>query len=816
MPGVNVNHRYTDVFNGIAVRADSSVTPFDLASVDKVKRVWPARYYTTSSQSSGSSTNYPYSYPHKPTGVEKAANELGLTGKDIQIGIIDTGVDYMHPELGRCWKTKGCMWQYGSDLVGDGYNPAIGNEEAKPGPYPLDCVGHGTHVAGIIAGQGPIARGVAPGATLGMYRVFGCDSASGAGSTSDDIILKALEMAFKDKSDIINLSLGGGSWPDEPLSIVAANIVKNGTVVVAASGNDGQGGLFTASSPAVGSGVINVGSVQNWNYTVADLTVRNAKSSKSVRTTLSTSIAHPFSVDTETPIVAPTITSSSGSCGNVTEDLTGKIAIFTVQPECSAKIIIAMLQQAGATDIIMINNKPGLIYPTLMGVNASLITVTPEDGRIIMDMIAAGPTKVKGPTSKPYYIPATDIAGQVSVYSSIGPDPYLNISPHITAPGGNIYSTIPVKYGGYFVMSGTSMACPFVSGAVALLKQERPNLTVDEISHLLSTTASPIANPSTGNLEHPYKIGSGLINIYDAVKARAKIFPPRLSLNSTTECSSSGGVSATVGSELWNVRNITLTNTDKSKDMYVTIDNTASSALSMYYPNGSIAYTPVAFGDDSSSGGMDNSKPAIKLFNPPKIVKAGQKATYTVAIIAPTVLGNSDKWFFGGTLEFKLQWASEAATSVYRVPYAGYSGDYSKLDVLAPPSSGFPSIREDSGMPLVPGPLIISENRTASVFFSMALPSHLGSVQLVNSAKKAVGYLPNGHLKFVPHTCPLCSLPILNFAINGTVFTDEELTNAVQVPASSYSIHAAFLRPLGNPDNSTDFQIWDSPVFTIV
>ncbi|KAJ1733204.1 hypothetical protein LPJ72_002984, partial [Coemansia sp. Benny D160-2] len=744
-----------------------------------------------------------------------AVNELGLTGKGIKIGIVDTGVDYMHPELGHCWKTKGCMWQYGSDLVGDDYNPAVGNEETKPGPYPLDCVGHGTHVAGIIAGQGPIVRGVAPDATLGMYRVFGCNSASGKGSSSDDIILKGLEMAVKDKLDIINLSLGGGSWPDEPISVAAANIVKNGTVVVAASGNDGQGGLFTASSPAVGNGVINVGSVQNWNYTVANLSVRNSKSSKTVRTTLSTSLEHPFSVNTETPIVAPTITSNPGGCGNVTDDLTGKVAIFTIQPECSHKLMVPILQKAGATAIIMINNKPGLIYSTFMSVNASVIAMTPEDGRIIMDMIAAGPTKVKGPTSKTYYIPATDIAGQVSVYSSMGPDPYLNISPHIMAPGGNIYSTIPVKYGGYFVMSGTSMACPFVSGAVALLKQGRPNLSVDEINDLLSTTASPIANPITGILEHPYKIGSGLINVYDAVKARAKIFPPRLSLNSTTDCSSSEYASTVVGSELWSVRNITVTNTDKYKDMYVTIDNSASAALSMYYPNGSIAYTPVVFEGASSSDGTDNSKPAIKLFNPPKVVKAGQKATYTVAIIAPTVLDNSDKWFFGGALEFKLQWASEATTSVYRVPYSGYSGDYSKLDVLAPPSSGFPSIRDNSGMPLAPGPLTISENRTASVFFSMALPSHLGFVQLVNSANKVVGYLPDGYFKFVPHTCPLCSLPIINFAINSTVFTDEELTNAVQVPTGSYSIHAAFLRPLGNSNNSADFQVWDSPVFTI-
>ncbi|KAJ1884638.1 hypothetical protein LPJ81_007052, partial [Coemansia sp. IMI 209127] len=289
MSGVEVKHQYSEVFNGISDRADDSVDPFHLASVDKVKRVWPVRHYTVAS-SQGSSSGAPYPYTHKPTGVERAVEELGLSGKGVHIGIVYTGVDYNHPELGACWKTEGCMWQYGEDLVGDDFNPPVGNIETNPGPNPMDCIGHGTHVAGIIAGQGPNVRGVAPNVTLGMYRIFGCPSPSGISGSSDDVMLKAFEMEFNDKSDIISLSLGGDSWPDEPTSVAVTNIANKGTVVVAAAGNDGAGGLFTASAPAVAKGVIDVGSVNNWNYTVVDVSISNSVTSNSIMTTLSTSI----------------------------------------------------------------------------------------------------------------------------------------------------------------------------------------------------------------------------------------------------------------------------------------------------------------------------------------------------------------------------------------------------------------------------------------------------------------------------------------------------------------------------------------------
>ncbi|KAJ2858126.1 hypothetical protein GGI22_003367 [Coemansia erecta] len=752
MPGVEVKHQYSEVFNGISVRADNSVDPFRLANVDRVKRVWPVRHYTVASSQSGSS-GAPYPFVHKPTGVERAVEELGLSGKGVHIGIVDTGVDYNHPELGACWKTEGCMWQYGEDLVGDGFNPPVGNFETNPGPTPMDCMGHGTHVAGIIAGQGPNVRGVAPNVTLGMYRVFGCPSPSGESGTSDDVIIKAFEMAFKDKSDIISLSLGGGSWSDEPTSIAVTNIASKGTVVVAAAGNDGAGGLFTASAPAVAKGVIDVGSVSSWNYTVMNVSISNAATSISIMTTLSTSIGSMFEFGSETPLVAPTFTSNATTCAIVEDDLTGNVAVFTKSSDCSYKVVIKALSSAGAAGVLMINSKPGLVYPTIEGVKSSVVVVMPEDGQLIMDTIAASSATIRGPTSKPYAIQAASESGQLSSYSSMGPDPYLNLAPHVLAPGGNIYSTFPVKYGGYFVMSGTSMACPYVSGAVALLKEARPTLTVSEIDDILSITAKPLVDLDTGSIEHPYKGGSGLINVYDAIKSRATIDPPRLSINSTTQGLLTGVSGTPIGNTRWSARSIKLANTDTSNDMHVTIENSYSASLSLYYPNGSIAYTPLTFGGNDSPNG---SNPTIQLFSAPAIVPAGKTEEYSIAIAAPTGLNDTNGWFFGGTIEFKLQWGDEAATSVYGVPYAGPNGDYSKLDVLAPPSSGYPKIADDNGNPLDTSTLAVTGDVAAY-----------------------------------------------------------ELSNSVQAPAGKYHIHAAFLRPLGDANNPGDFQIWDSQDFTI-
>lgn len=144
------------------------------------------------------------------------------TGNGTRIGIIDTGVDYHHPALGGCFGSN-CLIGYGYDLVGDNWTE-INNPMPDPDPYD-DCQGHGTHVSGIAAAQLNILNftGVAPGAILGMYRVFSCLSSG----TTDDVLISAFNMAYEDGSDIITASIGQISgWSEKPWSAAVSRIVE--------------------------------------------------------------------------------------------------------------------------------------------------------------------------------------------------------------------------------------------------------------------------------------------------------------------------------------------------------------------------------------------------------------------------------------------------------------------------------------------------------------------------------------------------------------------------------------------------------------
>ncbi len=150
-------------------------------------------------------------------------------GKGVTVGVIDTGIDTAHPDL----------------VVAGGQNTVTGE---SPGAFGDNGAHHGTHVGGIIAARGTAPtgmRGVAPGASLRSYRVFGQD-AEGA---SNFAIIKAIDAAVADGCDLINMSLGGGT-PDAATSSAIAHARASGALVIVAAGNDDRSPVsFPASDP---------------------------------------------------------------------------------------------------------------------------------------------------------------------------------------------------------------------------------------------------------------------------------------------------------------------------------------------------------------------------------------------------------------------------------------------------------------------------------------------------------------------------------------------------------------------------------------
>lgn len=132
----------------------------------------------------------------------------------MKVAIIDSGVDYTHPDLKA-------NYIGGYDTVDEDNDPMDGNV-------------HGTHVAGIIAGNGKI-KGVAPNASILAYRVMN----DGGTGTTDDII-QGIERAIQDGADVLNLSLGQDlNVPDQPVTLTLERAAKLGVTAVVSNGNDG-------------------------------------------------------------------------------------------------------------------------------------------------------------------------------------------------------------------------------------------------------------------------------------------------------------------------------------------------------------------------------------------------------------------------------------------------------------------------------------------------------------------------------------------------------------------------------------------------
>ncbi len=268
---LSVLHSYTRVWNGFSVKASKAEVD-KLRTLRGVTAIYPV--FPVALPDRKVEPELKYSLPMIGADVAQVA---GYSGDGIKVGVIDTGIDYNHPDLGGSgtpgnnadFGPSAPRVKYGYDFVGDDYDADTAGSEPAPDAFPDDCNGHGTHVSGIIGADGDPAtghaRGVAPQVTFGAYRVFGCE-----GSADTEVILAAMDRAAEDKMDVVNMSLGDAfaTWPDYPDAAAADALTDAGTLVVASAGNSGESGLFSSGSPGVGKKVISVASVENTNITL--------------------------------------------------------------------------------------------------------------------------------------------------------------------------------------------------------------------------------------------------------------------------------------------------------------------------------------------------------------------------------------------------------------------------------------------------------------------------------------------------------------------------------------------------------------------
>ncbi|MEI7907310.1 MAG: S8 family serine peptidase, partial [Bacteroidota bacterium] len=222
-----VNREFENIFSGFAVTTKRQNIQA-IASLPGVKSVYPDAVVNAVPYSVGSASQ---DIPKNPASA--------ATGKQVRIGIIDTGIDYNHEAFGK---------GFGSGFAVTGGYDFVNND-----PDPMDDNGHGTHVAGIIGGNSATITGAAKDAILFAYKVL---DQSGSGSSSS--VIAAIEQAMRDSIQVLNLSLGTPSGSaDDPLTSAVNRAVQSGMIVVVAAGNTGE--YSTINSPGTAEFALTVG-----------------------------------------------------------------------------------------------------------------------------------------------------------------------------------------------------------------------------------------------------------------------------------------------------------------------------------------------------------------------------------------------------------------------------------------------------------------------------------------------------------------------------------------------------------------------------
>lgn len=522
-------------------------------------------------------------------------------GRGIKIAILDTGIEQTHPAFQDdtlpmpagypLCGVPDCAFTNNKVIVARSYvrqlaagsDPANPARDSRPDDYsPRDRAGHGTAAASCAAGNlnsGVVAfSGMAPKAYLGNYKVYGSPGVND--STSEDVIIQALEDAYNDGMDVINFSTSApaftgaldsgsicGNKSGVPCDLAAQafeNLARKGIVIVASAGNYGDNALLrpalnTISSPADAPSVIAVGSTTNSHEFQPAISVQGG----GVPGNLKRIPAQPGDGrPLQRPLTAPLRDAAqAGNDGFACSPfpagaLAGTIALIQRGPGnngCDFSTKLGNAQNAGAVGVVFYVQDqstplpPGGLAPFTIGA----VIVTNTDGVALKNFAVANPGRMVTLDPAGIELPAT--ANRLATansyqpgrsFSSLGPGPGdLAIKPELVAPGTSIYMAFEsfdplgdlYSSNGYGVASGTSFSAPLVAGAAALVKQKHPAYSAAQIkSALVNTAAQDVLTDVSGNPVNVLSVGAGKLDAGAAVNSNVTCVPSTISLGALT------------------------------------------------------------------------------------------------------------------------------------------------------------------------------------------------------------------------------------------------------------------------------------------
>lgn len=671
VPDAQVLYTTSTVLSGVAVRADAA--DYDaLAALPDVVAVHPITPKKVSNTGAAAVVQ-----------AVQAWEDLGNTGEGVSIGIIDTGIDYTHTDFGG----SGSVDQFetlqayeaqpapasiypnakvvgGYDFVGDSYNadpasPAY-QPVAMPDLNPLDCNGHGTHVAGTSAGYGVnadgstytggytggvpgdlrIGPGMAPGADLYALKVFGCD-----GST--DVTMQAIEWALdpngdgdpSDHLDVVNLSLGSDyGLADDADSMAIDRAMELGMLAVLAAGNAGDsydiGGSPGNAPRGIGVAASNdgYGVFDGWQVTSpAGLLDGTRPGLRSVAYSDTDANGATKPDVTGDLVYAPA--GNEGACSALPAGYAaGKILLVEADGfACGSVAKGTNAVNAGAVGFVIIADDD-LLETGITGVaQIPGILVTNTDGGVLRDAVAAGQTVTVtfGPSLKDAAsFTDPDQVDLLASFSSRGVRQEDGSKPDVTAPGVTVYSAGVGQGSGGASLSGTSMATPVTAGVTALIRAAHPEWTTEEVKADLMNTATHdlYTGPGqTGDVYGPNRVGSGRIDAASALRNEVLAYAE----------AGSGVVTASFGVVEVDQERVSATKT-------ITVDNKGSRAAVYRVSYDALVQQP----------GVRYSLSAQRLTVPP-----GQSRTVTITMTAtqddllkiadPTVVVDDGRQFLG-------------------------------------------------------------------------------------------------------------------------------------------------------------------------